>query len=67
MTKRSARGRIVVVKDNSGTIKMIDGLNLEQQSWYDEAGYNLLKPTWREGVFQRKWGWNEVKTLARAA
>lgn len=49
--KKSARGRMVVVRENK-SIKMIDGLTQYEQCLY--GGENLLQPVWRNGRFLKR-------------
>lgn len=56
-TKKSARGRLVVVEEE-GALHLIDGLTLEQQSGY--AG-NLLQPVWRDGRFLKRQTLSEIR------
>lgn len=56
--KKSARGRIALVEQD-GDVVMIDGLN--KADHLALADKNLLKLTWRNGKFERKYTWDEVR------
>lgn len=49
-TKRSARGRIAIVRDDEGGLRMIDGLTLAEHQ--ELAGRDLLASVWRDGEFE---------------
>lgn len=57
--KKSARGRLAVVKRNNELV-LVDDLSQEQHSWYSQ---NLLQPVWRDGRFIKQHTWDEI--LAR--
>jgi len=59
--KRSARGRMVVV-DDEGSLRMIDGLDPQEQKAY--IG-NLLTPVWRDGRFIRRESLAEIRRRIR--
>jgi nicotinamide phosphoribosyltransferase len=49
--KKSAKGRIVLLRDGNGDLTMIDGLTLDR--WKDFDKVNELKIVWRNGQFFR--------------
>lgn len=55
--KKSARGRIVVL-DQGGSLRMVDGLSKEQQR---ACSNNLLQPVWRDGRFLKRTTLAEVR------
>lgn len=61
-TKRSARGRIVVVGEE-GNYHMIDGLTVGSQYKYREA--DNLQLVWRNGQFIRRNQWSEMRKRAQ--
>jgi nicotinamide phosphoribosyltransferase len=61
-TKKSARGRLVVVEEK-GALKLIDGLRLEEQAAHTQ---NLLQPVWRDGRFLRKTTLAEIRARIRS-
>lgn len=62
--KKSARGRIVIRRTDSG-LEMIDGLTLSEQAEY--AGEDLLRPVWRDGKFIRRQTLAEIRQLVLSA
>lgn len=62
--KKSATGRMVVVRGEDGELKLIDNLTLEQQAEYDDV--NLLRTTFKDGLFERRNTAASVKTLLTA-
>lgn len=52
--KRSARGRLAVVQDGTGELKLINGATPE-----DEAR-SLLQPVWEDGKFLRRYTFREI-------
>jgi hypothetical protein len=60
--KKSARGRIVI-RQNDGGLRMIDGLTVAQQSEHD--GENLLKLVWKDGKFVRRNTLEEIRARVR--
>lgn len=63
--KKSARGRLAVVADRPGTLRLVDDLSLEQHSWY--AGNNLLQPVWRDGRFLFRNSLEGMRVRARSS
>lgn len=61
--KKSARGRLVVMKDR-GQLRLFDDLNLAQQAQY--SADNLLRPVWRDSRFLRRETLSEIKARVRA-
>jgi nicotinamide phosphoribosyltransferase len=55
-TKRSARGRLVVV-NNYGAPALVDGLTYDQQKRYV---FNQLQPVWRDGRFLKRNLWSDI-------
>jgi nicotinamide phosphoribosyltransferase len=60
-TKKSARGRLVVVEED-GALRLIDGLTREQQGGYVA---NLLQPVWRDGRFLKRHTLAEIRSRVR--
>lgn len=56
-TKKSARGRLVVVEEE-GALRLIDGLTLAQQAG---RASNLLQPVWRDGRFLKRQTLAEIR------
>ena len=56
--KKSARGRMVVVNEG-GSLRMIDGLTAAQQGQY--AADNLLQPIWANGRFVKRHTLAEIR------
>lgn len=56
--KKSARGRLVVVKGSTG-LELIDGLTPDEVHALDHV--NLLQPVWSDGAFERYWSVDDVK------
>lgn len=57
-TKKSARGRVVVVQDGDKQV-LIDGLTKEDLGKYESA--NLLKPVFKDGVLLRETNLTEIR------
>jgi nicotinamide phosphoribosyltransferase len=62
--KKSARGRIVILKSEGG-LKMIDGLTEQRQAAYDNE--NLMEYVWRNGRFLRKTTLADIRARVRAS
>ena len=61
--KKSARGMLVIVKNNKGAIEMRDGLNETQRR---AEGQDLLAPVWREGKLLQRQTLEQVRARVRA-
>jgi nicotinamide phosphoribosyltransferase len=62
-TKRSATGRIAVVKDE-GKLKLVDKLSLDE--WTGYPG-NLLTPVWEDGRFLQHANLRDIRSRVRGA
>lgn len=58
-TKKSAKGRIAIVKDVAGKLSMIDGLSLAEHQKLEDK--NELKLVWKNGVFYRTQNFENIK------
>lgn len=57
--KRSARGRMVVLKDQAGNLKLIDGLNSEEQKNF--ASGDQLKTVWENGQWVKRVSFDTIR------
>jgi nicotinamide phosphoribosyltransferase len=60
-TKRSARGRVAVIKQD-GRLTLVD--NLDFDAWLALEQSNQLKPLFRDGEFMRRERWRDMKDRA---
>jgi nicotinamide phosphoribosyltransferase len=56
--KNSAKGRLAVLRDDSGSMYLVNEATPEQEA------ASLLQPVWRDGQFIRKYTWDEVRANA---
>jgi nicotinamide phosphoribosyltransferase len=62
--KKSARGRIIVLRAEDGTLQMTDQLTQGQQNSYGRE--NLYKTVWVDGHFVRRTTLSDVRKLVQA-
>lgn len=60
-TKRSARGRLAVLRDGDGE------LYVQQQATPEQEAASELVEVWRDGTFLRREGFAEIRARLRAA
>lgn len=60
-TKKSARGRLVVIKRDD-RLQLVDDLSLEQETWFSLSTW--LKSVWRNGRFVARNRWDYMKARA---
>ena len=66
-TKKSARGRIAVSYDPVKGFELKDELSQEELDWLDDINNNWLVPVWVDGVFVRRYSFDQVKKNMRYA
>lgn len=60
-TKKSAKGRIAIIKNNEDNLEMIDSLSLAQQHSLNDK--NNLELVWKDGIFYRVQTFDEIKSV----
>lgn len=58
-TKKSARGRLVVIQDPDDNFQLVDNLTREEE----ELHYNSLAPVWKNGVFLRYQSFAQIRKV----
>jgi nicotinamide phosphoribosyltransferase len=60
-TKKSAKGRLVVLETENGGLHLLDGLSQSEESWW--AGWDQLQPVWQDGEFLRRQSLEDIRKL----
>jgi nicotinamide phosphoribosyltransferase len=64
-TKKSLKGRLVVVKDENGNPLSLDESHAEIRDIAEANGMNLLTTVWKDGIFVKSYTFDEVRANAR--
>jgi nicotinamide phosphoribosyltransferase len=64
-TKKSLKGRLVVVKDENGNPLSLDESHAEIRDIAEANGMNLLTTVWKDGIFIKSYTFDEVRANAR--